>query len=593
MRFKLNNSEGKEEWVIPDGLGGYSYGSFDGINRRKYHGLHIMALNPPVQRYVMLSGLIMHSEGFTIKPFPAKDSLSPIWSEFNGDVVRFLYSKGEHALLLEVSGAKISLRVMDGKAKFKVEPILAMRHIYSLNDDLSLEEFDVKKEGKKVWIRRNGLTYTLESESTFIEEPKLIGPVKYDLDGERGEDHEELLFSPGNYIIGSGGEIRLQGYNAIRPRAARTYIADGFLVRDLKGGSYVIAGYPWFSVWTRDTLISLPGLIIVRGKFKEAREVISTLLNFEEDGILPELIDELTGEPKYGSADSTLWLGYTLRHYLTYTDDIKFLFGILPVMKRIVERHLQNVNEEGFLLHGPETWMDVKVEGRPMIDRSDMAIEVEALWASFLDLYLKAHKALGLAAPDEVVRTLKNLRLSFVDKFWDEELNYFCDHVKGELKDRALRPNQVIALALEGITVDKRLARAALSKAWERLITPFGLRTLDPKDGRYMGRYEGDRSKRDRAYHNGTVWPWLSGFMVRAYLKYGGSKELAFRILIKPLLEFLNRGHLNEVFDGDWPHRPGGCHLQAWNVGELIRSYHEDYLGERGRFALIWGSNIK
>lgn len=589
MRFKLNNLEGEEEWIITDGFGGYSYGSFDGINRRKYHGIHIMALDPPVQRYVMLSGLIIRSEGFTINPFPSEDGLIPIWTEFDGNVVRFLYTEGERIISLEVSGEKIAFKVLGKKTGFEVEPLLAMRHIYALNENLSVEEFDVKKEGNKVRIRRKGLSYVLESGNDFIEEPRAVGPVEYVKDKKRGESHQELLFSPGSYIIGpEGGEIRLQGYDIVRPRVARTHVADSFLVRDLKGRSYIIAGYPWFSVWTRDAFVSLPGLAIVRGRFKEARKVISSLLNLEEDGLLPELIDEETREPKYGSVDSTLWLGYALRYYLAYTDDIKFLSGILPVMRRIVERHMQDVDEEGFLLHGPETWMDVKVKGRPLIDRSDMAIEVEALWASFLDLYLKVHKALGLAVPEEVVRTFRNLRTSFVHKFWDEELNYFCDHIKGGQKDRTLRPNQVIALALEGTIIDERLARAALSKVWERLVTPFGLRTLDPEDGRYMGRYEGDVLKRDTAYHNGTVWPWLTGFMVKAYLKYGGSKELAYKLLLKPLLEFLNRGHLNEVFEGDWPHRPSGCHLQAWNVGELIRSYHEDYLGERGRFTLIW-----
>lgn len=549
-----------KEILLSDGRGGYLFLPSDGILRRKYHALWAASTNPPFDRHVLLSGLRVYLDD-RLMASPLKDDDSPaIMASLEGGRVSFVYRGGLEIAFTFSDGLEIAF-----SSPVEVEPLLAMRHMYEVNRDG--EGFQASKRK----VMRSGLEVEFEGELKV--NPAYI-PVEFEIDRERGEEFEELLFSPGRIKVEESLKVRFPGYSKVR-RGHEFGSADQAIVRDPYARRFILAGYPWFGIWVRDALISVPGLLTIRGRYAEARGVMLSLLSYEKEGELPEYLDERTGSPVYGSVDSTLWLTYALRHYLQYTDDLKFLERIFPALRRIVLKRGRKLLE-----HGPATWMDVRLDGKFLVDRSGMAVEVEALWIDLLDLYEHVCRALGRGC--EVEGLARELLGPFEERFWNGR--WYRD----TLKDDRLRPNQLVALAL--LPLDHGRARKALSIIWEKLVTPFGVRTLSPDDPDYKGRYGGDLRTRDLAYHNGTAWPWLSGFLSRASIKYGYGREAVFRAAIEPLLAYMQEsfGCLPEVFDGDAPHRPDGCTLQSFSVAEVLRAYNEDYLGKRPRYWRRW-----
>ncbi len=550
----------EKEVLLSDGRGGYLFLPSDGILRRKYHALWAASTNPPFDRHVLLSGIRVYLDGRLVASPLEADGAPAIMASLEGRRVSFIYRGGLEIAFTFSDGLEIAF-----SSPVEVEPILAMRHMYEVNRDG--EGFQASRRK----VVRSGLE--VEFEGDLDVNPTYIR-VEFEIDRERGEECEEVLFSPGRMEVEESLKVRFPAYSEVR-RGHDFGPADQAVVQGPYARRFILAGYPWFGVWVRDALISVPGLLTVRGRYAEARGVMLNLLFHEKDGELPEYLDERTGSPVYGSTDSTLWLTYALRHYLQYTDDLRFLERIYPALRKIVLKR-----GKGLLEHGPATWMDVKVDGEYLVDRSGLAVEVEALWIDLLDLYERICRALGRECEVEgVARELLDL---FEEKFWNGR--WYRDTVK----DDRLRPNQLVALAL--LPLDRERARKALATIWERLVTPFGVRTLSPDDPDYRGRYEGDLRARDLAYHNGTAWPWLSGFLSRAAIKYGYDKEAVFRAAIEPLLAYMQEsfGCLPEVFDGDAPHRPDGCILQAWSVAEVLRAYNEDYLERRPKYWRRW-----
>ena len=366
------------------------------------------------------------------------------------------------------------------------------------------------------------------------------------------------------------------------------FAADSFVVRrDIEGkaGSTVIAGYPWFTDWGRDTMIALPGLLLATGKHAEAAETLRTFARFAHDGLIPNTFPEGDAPAQYNTADATLWFFRALERYLTATGDRTLLRDLWPTLVEIIAAHERGTRfgigvdpTDGLLRMGEPgvqlTWMDAKVDDWVVTPRTGKPVEVNGLWLHALHL-MAAWSPLCNTTPTPYIRAATKAAVSFTHRFWNAECGYLYDvlDIPDGTDDASLRPNQCIALALSSCPLPEAQARRALDAVTATLLTPYGLRTLAPDDPRYIGRYGGNRYARDGAYHQGTVWPWLLGPYADALRRLGGTRAEV-RALVRPLLDHLRVagvGSISELFDGDPPHLPGGCPFQAWSVAELLR----------------------
>jgi predicted glycogen debranching enzyme len=379
--------------------------------------------------------------------------------------------------------------------------------------------------------------------------------------------------------------------------------ADSFVVQRFSTKTKsVIAGYHWFEDWGRDSLISLPGLTLVTGRFDDAREILLTFRHYCSRGVIPNRFPDEAGEqPVYNTVDATLWYFNAVLQYLKYTGDYDFVRKELwSMLQSVIDYHVQGtinnirLDSDGLIAHGPRlTWMDAMVNNTPVTPREGKAVEIQALWYNALKVMELLAGYFGQKDLAEKHRGMaKKARESFVEEFWDGQRGCLFDVVNGESKDSSLRPNQVLAASLDFSMLDNAKQAAVVSIVHEKLWTAYGLRTLSPNDPLYRGRYGGDWADRDHAYHNGTVWPWLAGPFVTAFLKLkshtGEARRFAFENFLQRLFEeqtmLAGLGTLSEVFDGDLPHAPGGCIAQAWSVAEPLRAYVEDVLLERPGF---------
>jgi predicted glycogen debranching enzyme len=372
--------------------------------------------------------------------------------------------------------------------------------------------------------------------------------------------------------------------------------ADIFVVKGTSSMERsVIAGYHWFEAWGRDTFISLPGLMLATGKFEDARKVFLTFKKYCKQGLIPNLFSDQSGQPLYNAVDATLWFVNAVLQYLKYTGDFKFVEEQLwETLKTAIENHVKgtlfniHVDSDGLLSHGPQlTWVDASVDGQPVTPRAGKAVEVQALWYNTLKtMELLANRFKEKSEAQEYVELAGKARKSFVEKFWNREKGYLFDVVNENGRDDSLRPNQVFAVALDFTMLDNGKSEVIVDVLQRELLTPYGLRTLARNDPKYIGVYSGDRRSRDKAYHNGTVWPWLLGPFVTAYLKIKGyssfRREYALKNFLLPLFgEQIFKagiGVISEIFDGDPPHTPRGCIAQAWSVAEPFRAYVEDVM---------------
>ncbi len=379
-------------------------------------------------------------------------------------------------------------------------------------------------------------------------------------------------------------------------QAASDFIAKGF---DEK--RFIIAGFHWFGSWGRDTFVSLPGLMLVPGRFNEARSVISDYAKYCQQGVIPNLIDDKTGEPMYNTVDGTLWFINSILQYLKYTGDYDFVKDSLwQTLTDIIENHKKgtvnniHVDNDGLLAHGPQlTWMDTIVNGAPYTPREGKAVEVQALWYNALRTTQFLAAKFGEKDFAEEYRSMaEKARNSFNTKFWNNQDNCLFDVIGDSWSDSSVRPNQVIAGALDFNIIDEAKANYVVDFVQRALFTPVGLRTLPPNDGRFKGNYSGDRENRDRAYHSGSIWPWQTGPFTTAYLKAKGysdtNRQYALYYFILPLFTAQIRrgglGTISEIYDADSPYTPRGCIAQAWSVAEPLRAYVEDVSLARPKF---------
>ncbi len=441
----------------------------------------------------------------------------------------------------------------------------------------------------------------------------------------RGLDYHEDLYSPGFftrtldpgetcYFLASleppakhdpalmvEGERRrrtfaLRGWEHAREDLATLVRAtDAFLVgrrpgRTEQPSDGVLAGYHWFEEWGRDTMIALPGLTLVTRRFEVAKAVFRSYCSLVSQGMIPNRIPDVGAAPDYNTADATLWMFWAIHKYLDYTGHRDFVQSeLLPVLQDIIAWHVRGtryeirVDDDGLLRAGTPgtqlTWMDAKVGDVVMTPRQGKAVEINALWHHALRFVEELGAEHDGPSAEDVARR-------FRARFWNADLGYLNDVVDGEVQaDHSLRPNQIIAVSLPYPLLEPEQARAVVEVVQRDLLTPYGLRTLSPHDPRYQGRYEGDQFTRDAAYHQGTVWPWLLGPFITAYLRVSPDRAAAqqtARRWLDPFYRHLRDaglGHLSEIFDGDPPHRPRGCIAQAWSLAELLRAATEELGG--------------
>ncbi|HEY9710504.1 MAG TPA: amylo-alpha-1,6-glucosidase, partial [Oculatellaceae cyanobacterium] len=363
-------------------------------------------------------------------------------------------------------------------------------------------------------------------------------------------------------------------------------------------GPTVIAGYPWFNDWGRDTLIALPGLALATGRFDLARGLLETFGSYCRDGLIPNTFPDAGAQPIYNSIDASLLWIETLGLYLETTQDWDFLIQQYPVVRKIYKAFtagtLYNIRvdaSDGLLTwDAPNvalTWMDVVIDGKPVTPRRGKPVEINALWYSALCwINLWTQKLIENSTIDKVRllhqsqhydQQAQKVKAS-LQKFWNLERSYFYDTIEpDDRRDARIRPNAVLALSLYHCGFPQEQARRVLQVARDRLLTPYGLRSLDPADPAYVSSYSGDRLHRDSAYHQGTVWSWLIGPFVRAWKRFYKQEPVPFDW--QPLFAHLQHqaclGSISEIFDGDPPHSPQGAIAQAWSVAELIRHFSD------------------
>ena len=383
----------------------------------------------------------------------------------------------------------------------------------------------------------------------------------------------ELVLAADQFIISPTGRIE----DVARANAA------GDEVRS------VIAGYHWFTDWGRDTMISLEGLTLTTGRHFEAGWVLRTFAHYIRDGLIPNFFPDGQNEGVYHTADATLWFFHALARYLDITGDCDTLRIILPKLRDVVRRHLEGTRfnigvdpKDGLLSQGAEgyqlTWMDAKVEGWVVTPRRGKAVEINALWYNALRLmegWLRKFE--GEQAAREIAAAADRARKSFNERFWWEEGGYLYDVVDGEEgDDNACRPNQIFAISLAHPILDEPRWRPVLEVVRDRLLTPVGLRTLSRDHPDYKARYFGDLRARDAAYHQGTVWAWLIGPFIDAWLKVHPDDRAGARHLLNSLMPHLDVaciGSISEIFDAEEPFAARGCVAQAWSVAEVLRCW--------------------
>lgn len=637
------------EWLETNGLGGWAGTTVAGVHSRRYHGLLVAATQPPAERTVLLSRLdeILHLGGDSYElgcnRFPG--AVAPrgfqYLTSFRQDLFPvFEYEAGGIRLrktVAAVDGENTTLVLYEvlaapGPFLLSLRPFLAARDQHALTSAPADEDAPSPAVGFGDGLLRVHSAeeipevFLLVPGADFQASPQWWYRFEYELDRRRGFDFQEDLWMPGLFarelapgdrlgVILSTEEPRGRDAFAlfekekrrrekilkalpVRDDLARSLAlaADSFIVRKGLNQRMVVAGYPWFGERSRDTMIALPGLCLVTGRFDDAKKILRTFAKALDQGVLPDRLAERGAEPALGSVDASLWLAVAAWKYLQATEDEAFVREtLLPALRKLIHWYQKGTHHEirtdgdGLLLAGtPETavtWMDGRIDGLPVTPRNGKAVEVNALWVNTLRIASELETRLGDAAEGkQLAQKAKRAEKRFQELFWNEEAGQLDDVVAagfdGINRDTALRPNQIFALSLPFPLLPKAKAVRVLEAVEAGLYTPVGLRTLAPDHPGYHPAYEGDPRTREAAYHQGTVWAWLLGpyltALVRVHGAAGRKKAREVVKALEPRLAEAGVGSLSEVFDGEAPHSPGGCIARAWSVAEVLRAYVED-----------------
>jgi len=573
-------------------------GTVAGLNTRRYHALLVASLKPPTERYVLLSRFeeeaSVDDRTFALYAcqYPGKlvDEGSRYLEDFSDEpCATWRYTldgvKLERQVYLVLGRQAVVVRYRSDKTlRLRIRPFLAYRDYHSLRHaDSSLYAGLPQLE--------------IRSQSLLTPDPKWYYNIEYQTELERGLDFREDQFTPGVFTLdlqaGAWAPVcaSIDGTEATEPPLVKR---DPFIVNRFDGKPTIIAGYPWFTDWGRDTMISLPGLLIAGGDLKDAREIIEGFLQFRNQGIIPNRFPDAGETPEYNTADATLWMFQAVRAWLAAGGDIAFLRDVFyPAAKEIIEwhrrgtwynivvdpvDHLLAAGSQSTQLTTQLTWMDAKVGDWVITPRVGKPVEINALWHGALCLMADWGKILGDPDAENYRMDATRVRDSFRASFWNPQRECLYDVLTPAGPDPKLRPNQIFAVSLPFALLEAAQQQAVVRIVERELLTSVGLRTLERSDPGYKPRYQGSPAERDAAYHQGTVWPWLLGPFIDAYLTAFG-KTLDNLAYCRKLVATLEAeaalggciGSIAEIYDGDEPRYPRGCPAQAWSVAEIAR----------------------
>lgn len=634
----------QKEWLLTNGIGGFASSTIIGANARRYHGLLIASLNPPTARHLVLS---MLAESVKLKDMNVNlYSFSTNNFKLNGQnylqkmeqnpLPTFYYNVSdlyiEKTISMEYGKniVAITYKVKTGKndISFKIAPLINYRD-YHFNSHVDHLKFEFKSENKSIFLKSQYSDKFLEiysSEGVFYrqEDNYFIG-MHYAYEQERGLDAYEDHYVPGFFQIDQkAGEEKIytviaafdetiKEYNGekiisneknrlsslikksgLKNELAKRLViaADAFIVdRKSTNAKTIIAGYPWFTDWGRDTMIALPGLTLSTKRFEDAKNILYTFSKYVKDGLIPNMFPDNGEEPCYNSVDGALWYFEACYKYVKHTNDFEFIkTNILDSLISIVEHFMVGTSfnifmDKDYLLsagdeHTQLTWMDAKIGNWVVTPRNGKTVEINALWYNALMILSEFMTKMG-GEDRKFSELAEKCKKSFVDVFWNQNRKCLYDVINGNLKDESIRPNQIFALSLTHPVISGETAKSVLDVVWNDLYTSHGLRSLSPRFGAYVGLYYGDQYRRDGAYHQGTVWAWLIGHFIIAYASvYRDNKDKDYYIkkFVEPFKYQLDDGcigSISEIFDGDEPLIPRGCFAQAWSVAEVLRTITE------------------
>jgi len=648
-------SAARREWLVTNGLGGYAMGTVAGLNTRRYHGLLVAALRPPLDRTVLVGKVdavatydgrehplatnvfadgTVDPHGYRLIAAFALDGTIPVWSYAIADAVleqRVWMAHGHGTTYLTFTLARASLPLT-----LTLTPLCTYRDYHRLQVPRWSAEVRPLEAGFELVAYHGAQAYRVVADrGAFNPLGRWYHAFKHPVETERGFDDLSDLFVPGHFrlslmpgesatvvcsteaVVPHAGDEALAAERSRQARLLRdgprdapgwvrqlVLAADQFVVRreglapgaDGVSGVTVIAGYPWFTDWGRDTMIALPGLALSTGRPEVAARVLRTYADYVSEGMLPNRFPDAGEAPDYNAVDATLWYFHAVGAYVRQTGDLDLTRALYPVLAGIVDWHERGTRygirvdpADGLLRAGAAgtqlTWMDAKAGGRAVTPRIGKPVEVNALWHHALRVMADLSGRLGdLAAAARYADQADRVAASFRARFWYAEGGYLYDVVDGpegaiqpdgRRSDPRLRPNQIVAVALPDPLLEPAQARAVVDVCGRRLWTSHGLRTLAEDDPEYAGQYAGGPARRDGAYHQGTAWAWLLGPFATAHYRVYGDAEAARSYLsgIADHLSDAGLGSVSEIFDGDPPHRPDGCPAQAWSVAEVLRAW--------------------
>lgn len=626
MRYSLDESKcrnlevsARREWLLTNGIGGYAMGTASGINTRRYHGHLIAALEPPAKRTMLLASIEAAVQtdgnpiGLSTNQYPG--AIHPEGFHYltqfevgHAAVWRFEVDKKvsiSKTLIVHTGENACTIRYRnDGKA-----PVLLILNPLVTHRDHHANSFEHSDYPRSLKFPKGQTVVEHNDIVLIIRHPDAQrSPVQgwyyrfeHARESERGLNPRDDLFCPCElrYELRPGEEAvltasvgtecaevpappegkRRSSLETALKEAAAKYVVEG------ESRASIIAGYPWFTDWGRDTMIALPGICLQTGNVTTARRILLDYAAACVDGLIPNRFTESAGTD-YNTVDATLWFVNAAYKTLEAEWDEPFAKRLWPTLKSVFDFHVKGTKFgirvdpfDGLLTQGEPgvqlTWMDAKIGDWVVTPRHGKPVEINGLWINACRVLEWLADKLGEPAL-QYSEAGEKAELNFQLKFWHEVRGHYLDTV--DPADASLRPNQLIAMALPFGPATGDRAKRALEVVKRELLTPVGLRTLGPHEQAYRGRFQGPISDLDAAYHQGTVWPWLLGAYASAVVRIDGDRKEARRALrqVAQMLEEYGVGGIAECYDGDAPHQPGGCPFQAWSVGEILRAWIED-----------------
>ncbi len=632
------------EWLETNGRGGFSSGTISGANTRRYHALLLTSPDSESTRYALVNQIeewlqidgerhslstnlypeavhplgYRHCISFTSTPWPTWEFM------YNGTACRreLMCVQGYDLVVVRWTVVESTSQMLT----LLVRPMLTGRDYHALHhENRQLSSASTVRPEWVSWQPYHSLP-PVHSFHTglYHHTPDWYRQVQFPLEKERGLEFQEDWWSPGEFTFELDSSKEhvlaftsepidtldvmklLHSEQNRRIHVRKGTAGSDCLLESLREATThyvvrqgtkqtVIAGYPWFTDWGRDTFISLPGLCLVTGRHEVAWEIIRSFSSFVSEGMVPNRFPDAGKNPEYNSIDASLWFIYAIDRYLAYSDDMRRVQSVAwPTIKQILDgyrrgtRYSIHMDIDGLVAGGTPgtqlTWMDAKIGDWVVTPRHGKPVEIQALWMKALEIgarlatqFREAHYAKDCR--EDRARAVASFRA----RFWYENGQYLYDTIDGPAgNDTSIRPNQLYAISLCDDVLTREQARRVLLVVKEHLLTPVGLRTLSPQDARYCPRYEGGPVERDGAYHQGTVWPFLFGPFIASWVKTFGStgdRKIVARSFLHGLEDHIHEtclGQISEIFDGDPPHHPRGCPAQAWSIAEPLRAMVED-----------------